>query len=178
MFLPFLFLGISCERLVLNFKHLVEFTSDLSRSSLLFVGCFKIADSFSYLQIFSDFLLCESVVVIPVFWRFVHCICYVTGAYSCSCAKSLHSCLTLCDTVDLSPPESRHLCPWDSLGKNTGVGYHALLHGIFPFHGSNLCLLHLLHWQAGSLPLVPTGKPILLLLSCSVMSDCLWPHGL
>ena len=24
------------------------------------------------------------------------------------------------------------LCPWDSLGKNTGVGCHALLQGIFP----------------------------------------------
>ena len=141
-------------------------------------GVLKLLMHFLYLQIYSDFLLPESVVVIPVFWRFVRCICYVTGAYSCSCVKSLHSCLTLRDTVDLSPPESRLLCPWDSPGKNTGVGCHALLHGIFLFHGSNLCLLHLLHWRAGSLPLVPTGKPILLLFSCSVMSDCLRPHGL
>ena len=28
--------------------------------------------------------------------------------------------------------------------------------GIFPTQGSNLSLLHLLHWQAGSLPLVPS----------------------
>ena len=37
------------------------------------------------------------------------------------------------------------LCPWDSPGKNTGVGSHALLQGIFPTQGSNprlLCLLH------------------------------------
>ena len=27
---------------------------------------------------------------------------------------------------------ARLLCPWDSLGKNTGVGCHALLQGIFP----------------------------------------------
>ena len=27
--------------------------------------------------------------------------------------------------------------------------------GIFLAQGLNLCLLHLLHWQAGSLPLVP-----------------------
>ena len=26
---------------------------------------------------------------------------------------------------------TRLLCPWDSPGKNTGVGYHALLQGIF-----------------------------------------------
>ena len=27
---------------------------------------------------------------------------------------------------------ARLLCPWDSPGKNTGVGFHALLQGIFP----------------------------------------------
>ena len=31
------------------------------------------------------------------------------------------------------------LCPWDSPGKNTEVGCHALLQGIFPTQGSNLC---------------------------------------
>ena len=31
--------------------------------------------------------------------------------------------------------------------------------GIFPTQGLNPCLLRLLHWQAGSLPLVPPGKP-------------------
>ena len=52
---------------------------------------------------------------------------------------------------------ARLLCPWDSPGKNTAVGCHALLQGIFPTQGSNLCLLRLLHWQAGSLPLMPPG---------------------
>ena len=33
------------------------------------------------------------------------------------------------------------LCPWDSPGKNIGVGGHALLHGIFPTQGLNLHLL-------------------------------------
>ena len=41
-------------------------------------------------------------------------------------------------------------------GNNTGVGCHFLLQGIFPTQGSNLCLLH---WQAGSLPIAPPGKP-------------------
>ena len=31
--------------------------------------------------------------------------------------------------------------------------------GIFLTQGSNPCLLYLLHWQAGFLPLVPPGKP-------------------
>ena len=36
-------------------------------------------------------------------------------------------------------------------------GCHALLQGIFPTQGSNWHQLCLLHWQAGSLPLVPPG---------------------
>ena len=31
---------------------------------------------------------------------------------------------------------ARLFCPWDSPGKNTGVGCHALLQGIFPAQGS------------------------------------------
>ena len=54
------------------------------------------------------------------------------------------------------------LCPWDSPGKSTVVGCHDLLQGMFLTHGSNQCFLCLLHWQAGSLPLVPPGKPIYL----------------
>ena len=37
---------------------------------------------------------------------------------------------------------ARLLCPWDSPGKNAGVGCHALLQGIFPTQGENLGLLH------------------------------------
>ena len=41
-------------------------------------------------------------------------------------------------SMDCSPV--RLLCPWDSPGKNTGVGSHSLLQGIFPTQGSNLGL--------------------------------------
>ena len=51
------------------------------------------------------------------------------------------------------------LCPWKCLGKNAGVGCHALLQRIFLTQGSNLNLLCLLHWKEGSLPLPPPGKP-------------------
>ena len=78
-------------------------------------------------------------------------------------AKSLQLCPTFCNPVNCSPPGSSVsgmlLCPWDSPSKNTGMGCHALLQGIFPTQGSNLHLLCLLHWQAGSLPLAPPGKP-------------------
>ena len=45
------------------------------------------------------------------------------------------SCLTLCDPWDCNPPGSH--VHGDSTGKNTGVGCHALLRGIFPTQGSN-----------------------------------------
>ena len=78
----------------------------------------------------------------------------------CLHAKSLQSCPTLRSPVDLSSPGfSVH---GDSPGKNTGVGCHALLQGIFPIQGLNPSLSCLLPWQAGSLPLAPPGKAILL----------------
>ena len=48
----------------------------------------------------------------------------------------------------------------DSSDKNTAVGYHALLQGIFPTQGSNPPLLCLLHWQVSSLPLSHQGVKV------------------
>ena len=50
------------------------------------------------------------------------------------CAKSLQSSPALCDPMDHSPPGSS--VHGASPGKNTGVGCHALLQGIFPTQGS------------------------------------------
>ena len=44
------------------------------------------------------------------------------------------------------------------VSKNTGVGCHFLLQGIFLTQGSNLCLC-LLHWQVDSLALRHPGSP-------------------
>ena len=57
---------------------------------------------------------------------------------------------TLCDPIDCSPSGSS--VHWDSPGKNTGVGSHSLLEGIFPTQVSR---------TAGrfSLPAEPPGKP-------------------
>ena len=74
----------------------------------------------------------------------------------CVHAKSLQSCPTL---RPFGTQPTRLLCPWDSPGKNTKGSCHALLQGIFPTQGLNPCLLGPLHWQAGTLPLVPPGKP-------------------
>ena len=53
---------------------------------------------------------------------------------------------------------TRLLSPWDSPGKNIGVGSHTLLQGIFLTQGSNPCLLSLLHWQEYSLPVSHLGS--------------------
>ena len=64
-----------------------------------------------------------------------------------------HSYLSLWGPVHHSPPGP--FVHGIFSGKNTGVGCHFLLKGIFLTQGSNprlLELLQLLHWQAGSLP--------------------------
>ena len=53
--------------------------------------------------------------------------------------------LQLCPTLYNPKEPTRLLCPLDSPGKNTGVGCHALLQGIFLTEGLNrrfLCLKH------------------------------------
>ena len=50
--------------------------------------------------------------------------------------------------------------PWDSPGKNTGVGSHYFLQGIFLTQESNPCLLHPLHRQAEFLPFTTWGDPL------------------
>ena len=81
-----------------------------------------------------------------------------TGFLSCTHACSVASGMSDCvQPYGLLLP-TRLLCPWDSPGKNTGVGCHALLQGIFPTQGSNPNLLHLLHWQAGFIPLSATWE--------------------
>ena len=55
-------------------------------------------------------------------------------------------------TVVWRPPLSMYFP-----GMNTGEGWHAFLQAIFPTQGLNPSLLHLLHRQVGSLPLVSPG---------------------
>ena len=62
----------------------------------------------------------------------------------------------LCNTMDGSP---QALLSMGLPGKNTGVGYHSLLQGIFLTQELKPHPLCLLHWQGDSLPLAPPGKP-------------------
>ena len=60
------------------------------------------------------------------------------------------------------PQPARLFCPWDSPGKNTAVGCHFLLQGVFPTQGWKPSLLCLLHWQTGSFPLASLAEfPVL-----------------
>ena len=56
------------------------------------------------------------------------------------------------------PQDARLLCLWDFPGDITGVDRY-VLQGIFPTQGSNSRRLGLPHWQVGSSPLAPPGKP-------------------
>ena len=73
--------------------------------------------------------------------------------YMCACLLS-HSVMSDSETLWIAP--SRLLCPWDPPGKNTGVGCHALLQGLFLTQGLNPCLLHC---RRIFLPSEPPGKP-------------------
>ena len=59
--------------------------------------------------------------------------------------------LTVCNPMDCSPPDSS--VHGNSPGKNTGVGCHALLQGIFPTQGSNYSqILYQLSQQGSPFP--------------------------
>ena len=72
---------------------------------------------------------------------------------------SRFSCVPLCNPMDCSPPGSSVHGIFQA-GRNTEVGCHFLLQGIFLTQVYNRFLLYLLHWQVGSLPLVLPGNPV------------------
>ena len=80
-------------------------------------------------------------------------------------------CPTLCDPMDCSLSGSS--VHGDSPGKNTGVGCHVLLEGIFPTQGRNPGLLHC-RWIFYHLS--HQGSPVS--ESHSIVSASLRPHGL
>ena len=96
----------------------------------------------------------------PQGWNYIKALVTTVSCPAIPCAVLSHSVMSDSETPWTVawglPGPSVHE---DSLGKNTGVGCHALLRGIFPTQGSNPHLLCLLHKQAGSLPPVLPGKP-------------------
>ena len=97
------------------------------------------------------------------------------GCIFCSCmhVKSLQSCLTLWDAMDCSLSGScvhgilqARILEWVAFSSFRG----------FSWPGMEPCLSYVLHWQVGSLPLAPPGKPytaqsVLVAQSCPTLCD-------
>ena len=110
----------------------------------------KFNSSFSQSKLPWMIFLCWYIMLcFPCSSRFVSC---SKIQYMYVCVKLFQSCPNLCNHMDWSlPGSSVH-----------GILQARVLEWIATFfltQGSNPRVLHLLHWQAGSLPLVPPGKP-------------------
>ena len=81
----------------------------------------------------------------------------VKGSVLCNATFCVCACVCTLSRFRLfgSPWTVAHQAPLsiEFPSKNTGVGCHFLLQGIFPTQGSNPSFLHLFHWKADSLPL-------------------------
>ena len=84
------------------------------------------------------FFLCCMILYLVTLLNSHYKLCLIQGVYvvhvniwylvyaTAAAAKSLQLCTTLCDPIDVWQP-TRLPRPWDSPGKNTGVGCHFLL---------------------------------------------------
>ena len=96
--------------------------------------------------------------MLTVFWSELIIVPMCVYVCVCVCVSLFTHVLShvwlLCYPMDHSPPGSS--VHGDSPGKNTRVGCHSLLQGLFPAQGSNPGLLH---WQMDSLPLHHWSSP-------------------
>ena len=90
--------------------------------------------------------------------------CYISQIQESSCVPSLQLCLTLCDPMDCSPPSSSvreilqaRILEWVAVSSS----------GDLPNPGITPCLSRLV----GSLPLVPPGKPLEMIVGNISMSE-------
>ena len=84
-----------------------------------------------------------------VIWRAIppaFCVSFLDACVSCLCVHAKSPSVVSDSLQPYGMQPARLLCPWDPPGKNTRVGCHAFLQGIFPTQGPNPHLLHLLHW--------------------------------
>ena len=87
------------------------------------------------------------------------CVCVCVCVCARARAKLLQPCLTLSDPMDCSlPGSSVQRILQARILERVAVSY---FNGSSPPRDQTLVSLCLLHWQAGSLPLSPPGKPLL-----------------
>ena len=101
-------------------------------------------------QYLHDLYTEPSLTLVTIIWYHKGCVCV------CVCV-----CVCMLSHVQLFATPWPAAYPWNFPGKDTRVGCHFLLQGIFPTQGLNLHLLCVLHWQVDSLLLVPPVKPII-----------------
>ena len=152
--LRFFFMISSSSELLEFVVHSIHFPLTISHSFLFviatvwFWGVLRACSILFFPVVYSSKFVTLSFLLLPIACLPSHFL------HHAAVAKLLQSCLTLCNPMDCSQPGSSVAGP----GKNTRVGCHFLLQGIFLTQGLNPNLLCLLHWQAGSLPLAPRGK--------------------
>ena len=93
--------------------------------------------------------------VLKCFWQLNHVIFIVFRLIDFPCACKVTS-ITSDSSWPYGPWPARLLLPWDSPGKNTGVGYHFLLQEIFQTQESNHITVSCVGRRV-FLPLVPSG---------------------
>ena len=104
-------------------------------------------------------------------WTALLLMCCMTLDFRTSSPVMMRACSVVSDSSRPHGPQpTRLLYPWSFSGKKTGVGRTPL--GDLQTQGSNPGLLHLLRWQADSLPWSRLGSPCLMM---AVLSIC---HGL
>ena len=83
--------------------------------------------------------------------------------------SAIQSCPTLCDPMDCSPPGSSvHGVLQARIGEKVAIPPP----GDLPNPGIEPSFLCFLHWQAGSLPLAPAGKPKAVYITSYQLSCC------
>ena len=123
-------------------KPLLVLTGDI-RHSVSFLGIWV-----AYYRLMTKALVTD-LLDFPILW-FPHFL--GSEDFLCCCLVAVSDSW---DSMDYSPPGSS-LCPWDFPGKNTSVGCHFLLQGIFPTrdqtHVSCIGRQILYHWATREAP--------------------------
>ena len=110
----------------------------------------------------------------------------ISDIWHTSCSQNFSDFCLMCvcavpSVVSKSLQPARLLCPWNSPGKNTGVGCCALLQGVFLTRDWTQVSCFFCIGRQVLYPLCHLGSPscyILLLFSHWVVSSSLWPDGL
>ena len=105
---------------------------------------------------------------VGVYWSYTEHLKQINSyGYYITCVLCV---FTLCNSRSCSPPN----CSLHEIFQARTLEWVAISFskGIFLTQGSNSCLLCLLHYQADSLPVVPPGKPLVILLGCPQKMVC------